>query len=69
MSHTITNACDCCGNGTTNPEDEYCEFVCDDCLSNKAEAAWERHCEDFHDGGATQFKSLLEQQIEAMKLK
>lgn len=36
---------------------------------NRAEQAWERHCEAFHDGGSTQFKSLQQQQIEAMRLK
>jgi hypothetical protein len=36
---------------------------------NIAERAWERHCEAFHDGGATQFKSLRQQQIEAMGVK
>lgn len=69
MSHSITNACDCCGNGTTNAEDEYCEFICDDCLDNRAEAAWERHCEDFHDGGCTSFISLEQQMAGARKLK
>lgn len=50
-------------------EDEYGEFICEDCEQNAAEAAWERHCEAFHDGGATQFRSLRDQQIDAMKVK
>lgn len=63
------NLCDKCDAPTANAEDDYGEFVCDDCQQNAAEAAYERHCEDFHDGGATQFRSLRDQQIEAMKLK
>jgi hypothetical protein len=55
--------CDICDDPTTNPEDDYSEFVCDNCLQNRAEAAWERHCEDC--GAPT----LLEQQIAAMKFK
>ncbi|MEH2501209.1 hypothetical protein V1290_000020 [Bradyrhizobium sp. AZCC 1578] len=62
-------ACDCCGADCTNPENEYYEFICDECEQNAAEAAYERHCEAFHDGGATQFKSLQQQQIEARRLK
>lgn len=61
--------CDCCDNVTANPENEYGEIVCDDCLQNEAERAYERHCEAFHDGGATGFKSLQLQQIEARRLK
>jgi len=61
--------CDVCGFATANPENEYAEHVCDNCLQNRAERAWERHCEAFHDGGATQFRSLQDQQIEARKLK
>jgi len=49
-----------------DPSDEY---LCDDCTQNAAEAAWERHCEDFHDGSSTRFKSLEEIQAEARKLK
>jgi hypothetical protein len=41
----------------------------DNYRSNEAEAAWERMCEDFHDGGNTSFVSLRDRQIEAMKLK
>jgi hypothetical protein len=48
--------CDVCDDPTMNPEDDYGEFVCDSCRDNRAEAAWERHCEDFHDGGCTRFK-------------
>lgn len=36
---------------------------------NRAERAYERQCEDFHDGGSTAFRSLRDQQIEALKLK
>ena len=45
------------------------EVWCHSCADNAAEAAYERHCEDFHDGGSTQFKSLQQQQIEARRLK
>lgn len=58
--------CDCV---TTNPENDYGEYVCDDCTQNAAEAAYERHCEDFHDGGCTSFNSLQHQQIEARRFK
>jgi ribosomal protein L37AE/L43A len=60
------NTCDC---RTLNFENEYGEFICDDCIQNAAEAAYERHCEAFHDGGSTQFISLQQQQIEARRLK
>jgi len=36
---------------------------------NRAEAAWERHCEDFHDGGDTSWLTLEQQQAAARKLK
>lgn len=61
--------CEKCEAPTTNPENEYGEFICESCEQNAAEDAYERYCEDFHDGGSTQFRSLLDQQIEAMKLK
>jgi hypothetical protein len=62
--------CDKCDDGTTtNPENEYGEHVCVNCEQNAAEAAYERHCEAFHDGGATQFISLADRQAEARKLK
>jgi hypothetical protein len=63
------NLCDRCAEPTANAENDYGEFICDDCEQNAAEAAWERHCEDFHDGGCTRFNSLRDQQIEAQKLK
>jgi len=61
--------CDQCLSPTNNLENEYGEFVCDDCEQDAAEAAYERHCEDFHDGGCTRFNSLQQQQIEARRLK
>jgi len=61
--------CDKCQALTTNPENDYGEFICEDCEQNAAEAAWERFCADFHDGGSTSFNSLQQQQIEARKLK
>ncbi len=65
----VNNICERCDCATTNPENEYGEFICDNCEQNAAEAAYERHCEDFHDDGCTRFNSLRDQQIEAQKLK
>lgn len=64
----IDPRCDECDAPATE-ENAAGEILCDSCLTNRAELAWERHCEAFHDGGSTQFKSLLQQQIEARKLK
>lgn len=50
-------------------ENEFGEMVCEECEQNAAERAWDRFCEDFHDGGDVSFKSLQQQQIEAQKLK
>lgn len=50
-------------------ENDYGEFICEDCEQNAAEAAYERFCSDFHDGGNTSFKTLQQQQIEARRLK
>lgn len=50
--------CDRC-DGPMHPgavEDEYGEFVCANCDQNAAEAAYERLCEDYHDGGSTRFR-------------
>lgn len=49
----MTHPCERCSAPTLAAENEYGEFVCEDCEQNAAEAAWERHCEDFHDGGST----------------
>lgn len=35
-------------------ENDYGEILCQSCLDNRAEAAWKRHCSDFHDGGSIQ---------------
>lgn len=61
--------CDLCKAVTPNLEDAYGEFVCDDCLQNMEEAAYERYYQAFHDGGSVQFKSLQQQQIEARRIK
>ena len=58
--------CDCCDDATSNAEDEYGEIVCDNCLQNRAEAAYERFCEDFHGG---EIVTLREQQEAARKFK
>jgi ribosomal protein L37AE/L43A len=61
--------CEKCDCRTLNPENDYGEFICADCEQNAAEAAYERHCEDFHDGGCTRFNSLEQQMAEARRLK
>jgi transcription initiation factor TFIIIB Brf1 subunit/transcription initiation factor TFIIB len=61
--------CEKCEGPCTNPEDEFGEFVCTQCVENAAEAAYDRHMESFHDGGSTAWKTLQEQQAEAWKLK
>lgn len=65
--------CDRCGNPTQRAANEYGDFICDGCEQKAqvaaAEAAAERLSEDFHDGGSTQFISLQQQQIAALKFK
>jgi hypothetical protein len=67
MTNFICDQCN--GTTTTNPENDYGEHVCDSCLDNAAERAYERHCEAFHDGGDTSFISLTDRQAEARKFK
>lgn len=67
--HPAHNHCDNCGELTINREDEYGEFVCDNCLQNRAEAAYERYCEAFHDGGADNFVTLAQRQESARRFK
>ncbi len=69
MLHPDHIQCDCCDDATTNPENEYGEILCDNCIQNRAERAYERFCEVFHDGGNTSFKTLQQQQIEARRFK
>jgi hypothetical protein len=57
--------CDLAGEVALVNDEEWCHS----CADNAAEAAYERHCEDFHDGGCTRFVSLLDQQIAARRLK
>lgn len=71
MRHTVEHgACSC--NRVTElyhyePTDEY---LCEDCAQNKAEAAYERMCEDFHDGGSTAWPDAERKRMEeARKLK
>jgi hypothetical protein len=66
---THCEKCGCELNGEAAHIDVTDEIWCHSCADNAAEAAWERHCEDFHDGGCTRFNSLLDQQREAQKLK
>lgn len=61
------NACERCEHPTHNAENEYGEFICDNCEQNAAEAAYERFCEDFHGGGGP--LPLIEQQRQALKFK
>jgi hypothetical protein len=64
---TPCERCDC---ATTNPENEYGEFICDDCEQNAAERAYERMCEDFHDGGSTSWPDAERKRTEeARRLK
>lgn len=50
--------CDYCAKHlpATTPENEYGEYICLDCEASIAEAAYERLCEDYHDGGSTRFR-------------
>lgn len=57
------NPCDKCGEPTANPENDYCEFICDECEQNAAERAWDRFCENFY-GGADPL-TIREQHVRA----
>lgn len=48
-------------------EDEYGEFICDNCQQNAAERAYERMCEDFHDGGCIGFADGERVRMEAAR--
>jgi hypothetical protein len=48
---------------------DFDEPICENCRQSANERAWERHCEDFHDGGSTRFISLQQQQEAARRLK
>ena len=65
----MTHPCQKCNCPCDSPEDEYGEFICQECINNAAEAAHERHMAAFHDGGAIAWKTLLQQEQEARKLK
>jgi hypothetical protein len=67
MGRTVL--CSNCDEPTSNAETEFGDPLCQNCYQNFCERAWERFCSDFHDGGSTRFRSLRDQQIEAMKLK
>jgi hypothetical protein len=65
-SATVCDRCD----GPMHPgavEDEYGEFVCVNCDQNAAEAAYERLCEDFHDGGSTAWPDAERVRMEAAR--
>jgi ribosomal protein L37AE/L43A len=59
--------CERCDRSTTKPENEFGEFICEDCEQNAAEAAWERFCENFH--GGSDPLTIREKQIAAWRLK
>ena len=62
--------CDKCDRSCSiREENEFGEIICDDCEQNAAEAAWERFCEAFHDGGNTSFLSIRDRQEAALRLK
>jgi hypothetical protein len=73
MTHSIQagqshcERCECFVSAAKVSENEFGEFICDDCEQNANEAAWERV--SFHDGGATSFLSIRDRQAEARKLK
>ena len=71
MSIIRCDGCEAFIDSDNDPEcfSDYDEAHCDNCRQNAAEAAWERHCEAFHDGGATQFITLEQQQAAARRLK
>lgn len=58
----IRPRCDSCDAPTDNPEDDYGEIICDNCLSNRAEAAWDRQQESLMDGSTP---TMREQQLAA----
>jgi ribosomal protein L37AE/L43A len=63
------NCCEKCDSTRDVSENEYGEFICDNCEQNAAEAAYERQCEDFHDGGSSRFITLEQRMSEARRLK
>ena len=60
--------CEKCQGPCDRPENDYGEFICQNCVDNANEAAAERQYETYHDGGSG-FRTLREQQIAAWKLK
>lgn len=67
----MTEHCSNCEAPTQNSENDCGEFICDNCQQNAAESAYERLCEDFHDGGSTASwpETVRKQMEEARKLK
>jgi len=66
--------CERCERGVREDERYYVEsadeYWCEDCIQNKAEADYERMCENFHDGGCTSFPDGERKRMEeARKLK
>lgn len=50
------NHCDKCDTPNANPENDYGEFVCDNCEQNAAEAAYDRHQESLISGDTPTFR-------------
>jgi hypothetical protein len=65
----MRHPCQKCACPCDLPANDYGELICKSCTDNAAEAAYDRHMESFHDGGATQWKTLQEQQIDLWGLK
>lgn len=63
----MINPCSKCEQPTTADENEYGEFICEDCEQEATEVAWDRQCGRFY-GGEGPFP-LRDLQIEARKLK
>lgn len=62
--------CDKCEEVASLIETDWGEMWCENCLQSAAEAAYERMCEDFHDGGNTSFPDGERKRMEeARKLK
>lgn len=59
--------CERCGLESLCAENDCGEFICDDCEQSAAERAWERMCEDFHDGGNTGFADGERVRMEAAR--
>jgi Zn finger protein HypA/HybF involved in hydrogenase expression len=62
----MINPCERCNGSTINAENEYGEFICEDCEQNANERAWERLCDRIYGGS---FVGVSEIQEAARRLK